>query len=360
MSNSSPLSVRLTEALLSQQPFVAFHSPGAQEVVLLPPEAIQLQSLHSLSEIGGKEGFLFAPFVPDSSHPLWLLHPQKNLERYPLPNLTIDTLLSSRSTTIPTEVYQKAFERFIQGIRQEGMQKLVLSRHQVVATPLGFSPLTLFFSLCQQLPQSYSYLSYIPESGLWIGSTPELLLAQEEDLWHTVALAATQPYQEGAPLPKHWSPSLQQEHQYVADYIREVLKDLGIIAQEKGPYPTAAGVVAHLKSDFYFSLTTRETIGTLVAKLHPTPAICGVPMPQARSFIQQYEGYTRGYYSGIVGWLSPQQEMALYINLRCLQASAQKLTLYAGGGLLSTSDCYQEWLETERKMQTLLQFIPLD
>jgi isochorismate synthase len=41
--------------------------------------------------------------------------------------------------------------------------------------------------------------------------------------------------------------------------------------------------------------------------------------------------------------------------LRCAQiTSADKICLYAGGGIIAASDARAEWEETESKMQTIL------
>ena len=37
-----------------------------------------------------------------------------------------------------------------------------------------------------------------------------------------------------------------------------------------------------------------------------------------------------------------------------MNISSEQLTLYAGGGLLASSELEDEWLETEKKMQTML------
>ena len=94
-------------------------------------------------------------------------------------------------------------------------------------------------------------------------------------------------------------------------------------------------------------------MGRVLDKLHPTPAICGVPMEEAREFIVANEGYDRSYYSGIVGLLDADNGTELYVNLRCMQIGSEYARLYAGGGILSSSEVDEEWEETERKLATM-------
>ena len=59
--------------------------------------------------------------------------------------------------------------------------------------------------------------------------------------------------------------------------------------------------------------------------------------------------------SGFLGRWEPEGRTALYVNLRCMQCGegAEKIRLYAGGGILPASVCEEEWMETERKLQTM-------
>ena len=87
--------------------------------------------------------------------------------------------------------------------------------------------------------------------------------------------------------------------------------------------------------------------------LHPTPDVCWLPKDTAYRFILENEGYDRKYYSGFIGWLDPEGRTDLYVNLRCMHIEDEQLPLYAGGGLLSSSELNDEWQETEKKLQTM-------
>ena len=122
---------------------------------------------------------------------------------------------------------------------------------------------------------------------------------------------------------------------------------------ETVPKPVRAGELAHLKSDFCFPLPNNKKLGDLLKRLHPTPAVCGLPKEKAYRFIQENEGYDRQYYSGFIGWLEPEGKSDLYVNLRCMNILSDRLVLYAGSGLLPSSEPESEWQETEAKMQTM-------
>ena len=169
-------------------------------------------------------------------------------------------------------------------------------------------------------------------------------------------MAGTQPLQDGK-LPQIWDEKNRKEQAYVASYIRRQLLSLGIHSTENGPYPAYAGALSHLKTDFQFSLKDNKGLGDLLKVLHPTPAVCGLPKEEAYRFILQNEGYDRRYYSGFIGWLDPDGKTDLYVNLRCMHIENGQLSFYAGGGLLASSELNDEWLETEKKLQTIKRLI---
>ena len=248
--------------------------------------------------------------------------------------------------------YFLAFHRFIGPLQQREYPKLVLSRRTCRQLPADFSPCAAFIRACNSYPRMMVSLCHTPQTGTWMGSTPEIILSGHERLWSTVALAGTQAL-EGEELPEVWSKKNQEEQAFVAEYIRRILKQWAGKVDEKGPYTARAGALAHLKTDFRFCLKDTRHLGDLLAELHPTPAVCGLPKQEAYEFILQNEGYDRQYYSGIIGWLDPEADTHLYVNLRCMQLTPEHATLYAGGGILPTSTAETEWEETQEKLKTM-------
>lgn len=249
-------------------------------------------------------------------------------------------------------LYAISFRVFTEPLVKGEIDKLVLSRQQQLPRPAGFSPAVAFLRACRRYTHSYVYLCHTPQTGTWLGSTPEIILSGKNGAWQTVALAGTQRFSKGMHLDS-WDEKNRKEQQIVAAYIRHQLDTLGIRAAENGPYPAKAGELAHLKSEFRFALSGRPRLGDLLGLLHPTPAVCGLPKEKAYRFILDKEGYERSYYSGFIGWMDPGGETDLYVNLRCTHIGPVSFTLYAGGGLLASSRQEEEWQETEDKLQTM-------
>lgn len=228
----------------------------------------------------------------------------------------------------------------------------MLSRNAGYTLSDSFSPLEAFITACNSYPRMMISLSHTPVSGTWIGSTPEIILSGEGNTWNTVALAGTMPMQ-GEVMPTEWHKKEQDEQAFVSEYINKVIKKFSSKIAIKGPYTTRAGQLVHLRTDFQFGLKKTSELGNLLDALHPTPAVCGLPKDKAYDFIIENESYDRKYYSGIIGWLDPNGHTTLYVNLRCLNVNGNYATLYAGGGILPSSDSNSEWEETQHKMKTI-------
>lgn len=353
--------------------FALYRLPWTDEPILVMQEEGEPVSLDRLEELNQKKGFLLAPFQLTTSRPAVLIRPaivahdweeiklalQKWMARHPQP---ANSCVSSRQDRLPEaqgsserdekEIYTETFSRFILPLKEKQFRKLVLSRSTVQPLHETFSPLATFIQACNSYPRMMISLCHTPSTGTWIGSTPEIILSGHEKEWHTVALAGTMPMQ-GEVMPTEWSKKNKEEQAFVGDYIRKTVKKFGSKLTEKGPYTARAGQLVHLKTDFHFTLKDTDHLGDVLQELHPTPAVCGLPKEEAYQFILQTEPHDRLFYSGIIGWIDPQGDTTLYVNLRCMHVEGNTATLYAGGGILPDSTADSEWEETQQKMNTM-------
>lgn len=239
------------------------------------------------------------------------------------------------------------FETFKSALDEDVFSKLVLSRCVTIDTKVDAE--ATFYEACRRYPRMMIYLCHVPEIGMWLGCTPEILLSGSKSHYRTVALAGTMKYAENV----EWSDKNKHEQAIVADYIRNIIRRYADVIEEEGPYTSRAGQLIHLKTEFHFQPKAQCSIADIIDELHPTPAVCGVPKDAARHFIINNEGYDRKFYSGIVGMYDPKGETELFVNLRCAEITDKSITLYAGGGLLKASNRDSEWKETEEKMKTI-------
>lgn len=338
--------------------FAIYKLPGHYMLHIVVQETGSPILLQSIEDLNGQDGFVIAPFAASATSPIVLIQPTKRIKRPFLQGKLLKEKKGEEGDKTERgkeekEDYIERFQTFINPIRDKQFKKLVLSRSITVEREADFSPIKAFALACTKYVRSYIYLCHTPQTGTWLGSTPEMLLSGEGNVWNTVAIAGTQPLQNGE-LPRTWDDKNLIEQMLVSYYIRTQLTSFDIHPSEKGPYTVRAGELAHLRSDFMFALPDTKQLGNLLKLLHPTPAVSGLPKEEAYRFIHTNEGYDRRYYCGFIGSLEPGGKSDLYVNLRCMNIHDNSFTLYAGGGLLPSSVPQQEWQETEDKLQTML------
>lgn len=332
--------------------FALFRLPYEQQNTLIAQISGEPLEVSSFAELSGKKGFVVAPFAQSDEFPILLIRP--DIVSHEIPSGIPDAgryFASSKMADVRVD-YQIDFANFHAHLTNGDFSKLVLSRSLFVSSDSREAPLDLFMKACERYPRMMIALVSTPKSGMWLVSTPEMLLSGSGEEWQTVALAGTMPYEQDV----RWSDKNIQEQRYVATYITEQLERFTSDFKETGPRTVRAGHLAHLRSDFRFKMSS-DRVGELIQALHPTPAVCGLPKHDAFLFILQNEHSPRRYYSGFLGALSVEDKTNLFVTLRCMELFSNGYCLYAGGGILNDSTEEQEWQETEIKLDTMRNII---
>lgn len=350
ITETSPEWCALQECMAHHWSFALYRQPGTK-CRCVRDTGTHTHIFSDIDQLARCRGFVIAPFQTDGHHPIVVIETDEPAD-FECLSVSVTETDTSVSHSSPTPAYEESFGRFTTALRDGQFEKLVLSRPLHIPLSGDFSIRNAFETACTRYTRSCVYLFYTPQSGLWLGASPEILLAGDSRGYRTIALAGTQPLVDGR-LPVIWNAKNRMEQQFVTTYLQQTLAPLGIHPEEKGPYPVQAGAISHLKTELSFRLPASVSVPRLLKALHPTPAVCGLPKQEAQTFIQRYEGYNRGYYSGFLGWLDPEGHTDIYVNLRCMHIRDNACTLYAGGGLLPSSTLEEEWQETERKLQTM-------
>lgn len=331
-----------------------------------------------------KPGFLFAPFDPGEKKILlpadeFFVHHEGKLSNVQgewaevLSRIPAESAASTphtyhiRQTDSGRAAEQSAYEDLVVQCREAiiggRFEKLVPTRFKEVAIPEKFDLALLFLELGRRYPSAMVSVFSSPQSGTWIGATPEMLVKVDANQhFHTVAVAGTQRYVPGTDLRSiTWTQKEIEEQALVERYIISCFKKIRLREfDERGPRTVIAGNVVHLKTEFEVDMeaTRYPQLGSVMLQLlHPTSAVCGMPMEASMAFLKENEGYVRQFYSGYLGPVGINNEVQLFVNLRCMQLGKGIARLYAGGGVLGDSDPEKEWQETELKLNTLLSVI---
>ncbi|HLY26306.1 MAG TPA: chorismate-binding protein, partial [Aggregatilineales bacterium] len=92
----------------------------------------------------------------------------------------------------------------------------------------------------------------------------------------------------------------------------------------------------------------------VIERLHPTPAVGGRPRDLALALIREREDFDRGWYAAPVGWLDAQGEGDFVVALRCALLRGRQAMLFAGCGIVATSDPEREYAEWRLKLTPML------
>ncbi len=267
--------------------------------------------------------------------------------------------------TVETSHDNSGFEHLvdmaIEDIKNGELDKVVLSRFKDVEVPQNFSVTSYFNKICTSYPNAFCSLTHINGEGLWIGASPELLISDNNQHFKTAALAGTRKIDDQPLSELAWTQKEIEEQAFVSRYIINCFKKIRLREfDEHGPKTIKAGNLAHLRTEFtvdYNEVQFEGLADQMLDLLHPTSAVCGMPLEPAKAFIVANENYDRSYYAGFLGPVNFNESTDLFVNLRCLNLSGNRARFYAGAGITEDSNPEREKMETELKMETLLSLL---
>ena len=349
-------------------PFVAYRKPGRAEICYLIQENSQAHYTSDFSE----SGFVFSPFDKQEAT---LLIPGNPLEAEGVAaaTATMRSEIEIEETQKDRETHVNLVEDALKAIESGKLIKVVLSRKQPVNLN-ETDPVALFKKLLLKYADAFVYIWSHPQTGIWLGATPETLLSLDGSRFETMALAGTQPYKGTTDVL--WGAKEQEEQELVTHEIASKLKafDLNTLKiHDRESY--RAGSLLHLRTRITGSFASIAcNLSNLLNALHPTPAVCGLPRDLAKDFIDSHENYERTFYTGFLGEINILKEHSrkpkrinvenlayktltqttrLFVNLRCMQYTSHTGFIYVGGGITKDSIPEQEWQETVNKAQTI-------
>ncbi len=206
-------------------------------------------------------------------------------------------------------------------------------------------------------PSTFRFLVFTPETGIWLGATPELLARcfPEQKAFLTMALAGTKRADDRS----DWDEKNLREHSLVVNHITDVLAATGLMTEIAPTEELLFGPVKHLCT--HIVAEGDYDPARLLYDLSPTPAVAGYPeRERAVALISRLEKHQRYCYAGFVG-IKSDADIEAYVNLRstlvvpCLidGEEAYIYNIYSGGGIMPQSDAAEEWEEVMTKMSPL-------
>ncbi|HWN66974.1 MAG TPA: isochorismate synthase, partial [Haliangium sp.] len=244
-------------------------------------------------------------------------------------------------------------------------EKIVAARCSEVRLAHAMEPDTVLARLGRRHPDCYRF-GYRADDAWFVGATPERLVTRTGDRVRTQALAGS------IAVPAREGRATSEDEQTAAAALLASGKDRGeqalvvqAIQRVIGPLCTELHVpdqpeirvlrhVLHLETPIAGVLRQPTHVLALVAALHPTPAVGGVPTDVALRWIAAREPQPRGWYAAPVGWFDRHGDGEFAVAIRSGLLAGTRAYLYAGAGIVLDSDPEAEFEETRLKQRTVL------
>lgn len=260
------------------------------------------------------------------------------------------------------EAWATIVERATQSIDDGRLEKVVLSRVCEVRSDEPIDGTAALSYLNEHYGDCFRFLFEPWPHHAFFGATPELLVRKNGEQVITMALAGSiargRDADEDAALAAQLlgSTKNRHEHQLVIQTILESLEGVidGLsVAGE--PIVMPLRNIQHLLTPIGGRAAGEHTsILTLARRLHPTPAMGGVPTGEAMGFLRRNEPVPRGWYAAPIGWVDAGCDGAFAVAIRSAVTQHNRAWLYAGAGIVADSEPAHEWAETALKFRPML------
>jgi menaquinone-specific isochorismate synthase len=250
------------------------------------------------------------------------------------------------------EQWMSAVADAVARIEAGALEKVVLAR-DLVAT--ADSPIDVRWPLAR-LASSYPMCWTFHVDGLF-GATPELLVRRERGLVTSRVLAGTIRRTGDETRDDELAGALSrsskdlEEHEYAVRSVADALEPhCSSMNVPEAPFVLHLPNVMHLATDVTGVVHDGITSLELAAALHPSAAVGGTPRDRAVALIDELEQMSRDRYAAPVGWMDAAGDGEWGIALRSALVDGDTVRLFAGCGVVGSSDPAAELAESQAKL----------
>ncbi len=283
-----------------------------------------------------------------------------NREKTISKDLFEETSLYKRMDINP-EKWKEIVNNVALGLRENlTLRKVVLARESRLVFDQDINIEGVLNSLLQEQHNSFIF-AYESKGDCFIGATPERLVKKEQNQVYSVCLAGSiargktddEDLQLGHSL-LHDKKNLV-EHQYVVDMIRDAMEDTCYeVNIPEHPQLFKLKHIQHLYTPVAGKIKRDFSLLSLVERLHPTPALGGLPKEEAVEKIREVEELDRGLFGGPIGWFDHFGNGDFSVAIRSGLIQGNEASIFAGCGVVEDSVAELELEETNIKFKPML------
>lgn len=243
----------------------------------------------------------------------------------------------------------------VHDIRAGRLDKVVLTRTLKVAADAPLDAARLTRRLTERHPGCAVIAVQRPD-GLLVAATPERLAKVAGGRVASDALAGTCRRAADSALRLLADAKERHEHRLVVDWITRGLSEVcTALSLPDAPQVMTLPRLQHLWTPVRGRLRGDRGLLDVLQRLHPTPAVAGLPMAAALDWLQQHGDIRADWYTGAAGWLDLDGNGEVHVVLRAALLQGNAAALFAGAGIVAQSDPHAEFAETELKLRTMLE-----
>lgn len=240
-------------------------------------------------------------------------------------------------------------------------EKVVLARTLDVTPAAPVPPAQLVIALWEENHGSHVFLFEPVPGRAIVGAAPEKIATLAGGVFRATAVAGSAGVGADSVATAQLARRLfnsdkdRAEHDVVVRDLVARLTALGCrVRRDVEPHVLALARIQHLETKVAAEVPDGISLLDILASLHPTPAVCGIPRNVVMSFLEENELFDRGWYSGPVGWFDSEGRGIFAPALRSAVSMGARWRLFAGAGIVPGSDPVLEWEETELKFHPVL------
>ncbi|MGD6944150.1 isochorismate synthase [Cytobacillus gottheilii] len=260
---------------------------------------------------------------------------------------------------INPEAWMETVESVVNDMMNGLYQKVVLAREERLAFSQQISIEDVLGNLLSRQKNSFIF-AFEASGDCFIGATPERLVKKEGKTLFSTCLAGSirrgVTEEEDQELGKELlqDPKNTVEHHYVVEMITAAMKETceSVSIPDK-PVLMKLKDIQHLYTPVTGTANKDSSLLTLVERLHPTPALGGVPTESAIKVIREREELDRGFYAAPIGWMDYRGDGEFAVALRSGLIQGDEASIFAGCGVVQHSDPLSEYEETKIKFRPM-------
>lgn len=261
---------------------------------------------------------------------------------------------------IEPEAWKQTVTDAVKGFENSELKKVVLARELRLRFEDEVQAEKVLANLLDHQKTSFIF-AFESNGDCFIGASPERLVKKDGDSLFSACLAGSiargNTPEEDEKLGTELLTDQKNliEHQYVVDMIKEAMEETcDEVILPAQPALMKMKYIQHLYTPVIGKNREGTSILHLVDRLHPTPALGGLPKQAAIEKIREIEQLDRGLYAAPVGWMDYQGNGEFAVAIRSGLIQGNEASLFAGCGVVADSNAESEYKETSIKFRPML------